>query len=93
MPDTTTWLLAAVLVVVAIVVIGYVKRRREGFASQRAQEVFQASNELFGRTTGGATFSDYKTAVPGPVDAVQYSDIKGLWKRGSLTPDTVQAAL
>lgn len=80
--------------VLVVALIGYARRRkREGFASPHAQEVFQASKELFGQTAGAATFSDYKTAVPGPVDAVQYSDVRGLWRRGALTAETVQAAL
>jgi len=80
-------------VLLAILCIVLIKNRREKFASERAHEVFNASQDLFTKTAGKANYSEYKTAVPGPVDAVQYSDVRNLWRQGKMTAETVQNVL
>jgi hypothetical protein len=86
----------AVVVLIAIVVIYYFTKwlggTRDGFVSRRAQEVYQASQELFSRTGGNASFSEFKTAAPG-AEAVLYTDARSLWKQGKLTPEAVEKVL
>jgi hypothetical protein len=87
-----------IVVIIAIILIYYLSRwlsrgSRDTFVSQRAQEVYQGSRELFDRTGGNATFSEYKTTAAPGSDAVAYSDIRALWKQGALTPEAVQGAL
>jgi hypothetical protein len=88
----------AVIVIIAIVVIYYLSqwlshRPRDTFVSQKAQEVYRGSRELFDRTGGNATYSEYKTTAAPGTDAVAYSDIRSLWKQGTLTPEAVQRVL
>lgn len=65
---------------------------REGFAGQKAHEVYSKARDLFDSTKGGATYSEYKTRVPG-ADPVVFSDVRNLWRDGRLSPDSVQRAL
>ncbi len=65
---------------------------REKFASQRAHEVYNKSQDLFSRAPDGTTYSVYKSVVPG-ADPVLYTDVRKLWAKGALTPETVQATL
>ena len=89
----------AIVVLIAIVIIWYLAkalqrwRSREHFDPKRAQEVYEQSKDLFGKSGGKATYSDYKAAVSGPADPVQYTDIRQLWKENKLSPNTVGAAL
>lgn len=83
----------AVVVLLAVVIIYYFTRwlargRRDGFASRRAQEVYQATRELFDRTGGAATYSEYKTSLQ-DADPVLYTDVRRLWKEGRLSPEEV----
>lgn len=87
----------AVAVIAAIILIYYLTgwlghRPRDKFVSQRAQEIYRSSREIFERTGGNATFSEYKTAVPG-AEAVLYTDARSLWKRGELSPERLQEML
>jgi len=84
--------MAAVLLL-ALVAVCYlaawlVRGRRDGFATRRAQEVYQTSRELFDRTSGAATYSEYKTTLSG-ADPVLYTDVRRLWKEGRLSPEEV----
>lgn len=65
---------------------------REKFASPRAHEVYSKSQDLFSRAPDGATYSVYKSVVPG-ADPVLYTDVRKLWAKGALSPETVQSAL
>jgi|SRR3990172_3747372 hypothetical protein len=65
---------------------------REKFASPRAHEVYNKSQDLFSRAPDGATYSVYKSVVPG-ADPVLYTDVRKLWTKGALSPETVQSAL
>lgn len=87
----------ALVVVLAVVIICYLARglcarRREGFASQRAQEVYRTSASLFEKTRGGATYSDFKSSERA-ADPVLYTDVRNLWRDGRLTPETVESVL
>jgi hypothetical protein len=65
---------------------------REGFASQRAHTVYQTARDLFTRTKGAATYTEYK-AADRAADPVVYTDVRRLWREGRLTPDAVEGAL
>ncbi len=65
---------------------------REKFASPRAHEVYRKSQDLFSRAPDGATYSVYKSVVPG-ADPVLYTDVRKLWTKGALSPETVQSSL
>lgn len=89
----------ALVTIIAVIVIYYlvglgvdVVRRREGFVSPQAFEVAAQSRELFSKSDGKATYSEYKTSVAA-ADPVQYDAVKGLWKSGKLTPKEVQKVL
>ena len=87
----------AVVVLIVVVIIYYFTgwlghTARETFVSQKAREVFSRSRDLFERTRGAATFSEYKASVP-EGDAVVYTDIRDLWKHGKLSPESTQSVL
>jgi hypothetical protein len=96
--NSTTRTLGAVLIVVglAMVVVGasmtIFKRRGDHFVSPKARAVHATARDLFDRTNGGATFTDFKARVR-DADAVQYTDIRGLWLAERLSPEAVQRAL
>ena len=88
----------AVVVVLAIILICYLVRwlggrQKDGFVTQRAQEVYSSARELFERTQGNASYSEFKTTVAGGVDPVVYTDVRRLWRSGTLSPEKVQAIL
>ena len=88
----------AVVVLLAVVVIYYLsrwlgRRQKDNFVTPQAQEVYDSSRELFDRTHGGATYSQYKTTVMGQPDPVTYTDIRNLWRKGELTPEKVQTVI
>ena len=68
------------------------RRRRDGFTSQRVQEVLQKSQEILDRTGGNVTYSEYKLNIP-DTDPVAFTDIRTLWKEGPLTMEGVSSAL
>jgi hypothetical protein len=82
----------AAIIVVLIVIYYCSRKRREGFTSRRAQEVYQTSRDLFDRTGGGATYSEYKMAIRN-ADPVLYTDVRHLWKKKQLTPEEVAKIL
>ena len=86
----------ALVVILAIALIYYLAlwlgQARDGFASQRAHEVYDRSRAVFEKTGGKATFSEYKTVVPA-AEAVLYTDARNLWKRGELSPEKIQEVL
>ena len=85
----------AVVVIAAIVLIYYLaspRGRRDKFVSRQALEVYRSSRELFERTGGTATFSEFKSVAP-DADAVIYSDARALWKKGELSPERLQEML
>jgi type II secretory pathway pseudopilin PulG len=87
----------AVVVVLAVIAIYYLtrwldRRHKDGFVSQQAQEIYNSSRDLFGRTQGNATYSEFKTSASG-VDPVMYTDIRSAWKAGELTPERVQGMM
>lgn len=82
-----------VIALLAAVIIYYIARRifrhrRDGFSAHRAQEVYQSSRDLFDRTRGAATYSEYKLALD-EADPVLYTDVRRLWKEGRLSPEEV----
>jgi hypothetical protein len=88
-------LMAALAVLFAAILIYYLARGvrpREAFTTQRAREVYSASRQLFDRTQGGGTYSEFRTLV-GQADPVTYTDVRALWKKGGLTPEAVQQVL
>lgn len=90
----------AIVVVLAVILVYYlvslgvavVRRAREGFVTPQAYEVTAKSRELFEKSQGNASYSDYKTSIVGS-DPVVYTDVKALWKDGKLTPSNVQEVL
>jgi hypothetical protein len=88
----TVALIALAVVLIAHYASTWLRGAKDRFVSQRAQDVAQRSRELFDRTAGGATYSDYKAAVPG-AEAVLYSDTRALWRSGALSPERVQRTL
>ena len=87
----------ALVVILAILIIYYLsswlsRGTRDRFASQRAQEVYRGSQEVFKQSGGNATYSEYKSAVPN-TDPVVYNDTRALWKKGNLSAEAVQNML
>jgi hypothetical protein len=89
-------IIVAIIAVLVIAAIYYLVKKfgasKEGFASQEAQKVCDRSRELFEKTGGKATYSEYKTAIPS-AEAVLYTDTRNLWRKGSLTPESVQSVM
>lgn len=89
---------SGVVVVLLVILVAAAARwsgvfgRREGFVSPRAQEVYNRSTALFTTKADGVSYADFRGAVPG-ADPVTYSDVRGLWRRGALTPEAVQKTL
>lgn len=81
---------AYIVLVVAFLIVWH--RSRDGFVSQRAREVRDASAELFAKTKGAATYGEFRAAIP-DADPVVYTDTRDLWRAGRLTPENVQHAL
>ena len=80
------------LVAAAIILIVEFRRKREGFVSKKAQEVYASSRDLFSRTAGNATYTQFQSATP-HADPVVYIDVRKLWRHGDLTPENVQNVL
>ncbi len=90
--DPCRALLTAVLVVLVVMMIcRFNLGCSERFASKRARQITDTASELFTRT-GSDSYSAYKKAVPG-ADPVQFSDVRGLWLNGKLTPQNVDGVL
>jgi hypothetical protein len=89
----------AAVILVSILVIFLFSRMasgREGFASEpspRAHEVYRTSRNIFDKTKGQASYSEYKTVLEEGADPVLYTDTRKLWKEGRLSPSTVQSVL
>ena len=88
MAETCT--VVAIGIALAIVMIFVLGRRREGFVSARAREVYQASRVAF--KGGAATYSEYKDIL-NDADPVLHADAHRLWKAGRLTPEAVEQIL
>jgi hypothetical protein len=88
--------LVAIVAVLVIALIYYLVKKfgksKEGFVTKDAQKVFDRSRELFEKTGGKATYSEYKTAIP-TAEAVLYTDTRDLWRKGSLSPESVQGVM
>ena len=91
---------AAIIVILATILVYYlvclgssvVRKVREGFISPQAYEVCAQSRDMFAKSDGNTTYSEYKSTLA-HADPVQYTEIKKLWKNGELTPANVQKAL
>jgi hypothetical protein len=84
-------ILVAVLIVYMVRWLGLDAAARERFASAKAHAVYNQSKDLFARN-GRATYSEYKATIDG-ADPVLYTDVRNHWKKGTLTPESVQGAL
>ena len=82
--------IAVVLALAIVVIVMLGRRRREGFVSGRAREVYQASRTAF--EGGAATYSEYRSALSN-ADPVLHADTHRLWKAGRLTPEAVEQVL
>ncbi len=87
----------ATVVLIAIILIYYLAqwvggKRKEGFVSQKAHEIYNTSKPLFDEAKGNVSYSTFKTRVPG-TDPVTYTDVRRLWSDGKLSPETVQKVL
>ena len=95
-PSRPTASIAAIVLLAVIVIYcgarWFAHGRRDGFVSRRAQEVYQTTRELFDRTGGAATYSEYKTTLS-DVDPVLYTDVHRLWREGRLSPEEVAKVL
>jgi len=93
-----SWVINIIFIVLFAIAVIYLfacqrtHRHRDKFSSHRAQEIYQSSRDLFDRTSGLATYSEYKTALS-DVDPVLYTDVKRLWKEGRLTPEGVDSIM
>jgi hypothetical protein len=85
-------MIAIAIVLVSIAIYYFIRRmangRWEGFTSRRAHEVHQSARELFNRTGGAATYSEYKSTIR-DADPVSYTDTRHLWQVGRLSPEEV----
>ena len=71
------------------------RRPREGFATQRAIDVCEASRGLFTPNDAQVSYAAFKAAVPGP-DPVLFHDTRALWRAKGpqgYTPEAVQRVL
>lgn len=87
----------AIVVLLAVVIIYYLtlwlsSGRRDSFVSHEAQEVYNKSRELFERTEGNATYSEYKRELQN-ADPVLFTDVHRLWKEGRLSPKEVERVI
>lgn len=86
-------LLAAVVIIIITIAFCCYRARarhhRDRFDAKRSQEIYNTTRELFDKTNGSATYSDYKTVVH-DVDPVVYTDLRSLWKNGKLSADEVK---
>lgn len=89
--STATMVVAAIALIAAAVMLRK-RRGRERFASQRAHEVYRGTRDMFDKSQGSTTYSEFKTRIPG-ADPVLYTDTRKLWKSGRLTPDDVEKVL
>jgi len=64
---------------------------RDTFVSEKARTVHRAASELFSEKNN-ATYTEYKKRVPG-AEPVQYTDVRGLYAGGRLTPEEVQKVI
>jgi hypothetical protein len=81
-----------VIMVLWLILYVYIQfTHKEGFASAKAVEVQKHAMKVFNDTGGRATYAQYKAAVP-HADPVQFTDTRGLWSAGQLTPERVEAA-
>ena len=81
-----------IVVMLAILIIGGAVTQKENFVSAKAHEVFSQAKPLLEAKAGKPSFSEYKMNVPG-ADAVQYDDVKKLWKKGEFTPEKIDGVL
>jgi hypothetical protein len=82
-------LLASLLVVIVVLAaIFAMHMRRETFTAQEINTVYERSKNVFDSTGGNATYSHFKTQVPG-ADPVLHSDTRKLWQNKELTPNNV----
>ena len=85
----------AILIAVTIILILCIARlfgafcKHEKFASKQAHVIHDSARQIFEANGGDATYSQYKNTVPG-ADPVQYSDVRGLFRAGKMTPTAVE---
>jgi hypothetical protein len=95
-PAATTVAVVVLLTAIAIYYFACTlnarRARRERFASGRAHAMCEKSRQLFDRTAGAVTFSEYKTEVNG-ANAVLFTDTLKLWRANKLTPEAVEQML
>ncbi len=84
-------ILAVIILLCAIAYILWSFKGSEKFVSQRAKELYSAKT-AFDSTGGNITFSDLKSSVK-DLDAVEYTDIRNLWKTSKFTPEHIQTVL
>jgi hypothetical protein len=85
----------AIVILLSVLVIFAFSRAsgRDRFVSQQAQEVYKTSRDLFDKTGGNASYSEYKTVLEKNADPVVYTDTRKLWKEGRLSPESVQKVI
>ncbi len=86
--------LALIILLCAYMV--YLIGGKSNFVSERAKNIASESAKVFDAYGDDTTFSKFKHKLSGAgeyTDAVEYNDIRKLWKDGSLTPDNVDSVL
>lgn len=85
--------LAATIVALLVVLVWLCRAPpKDGFVSARAREVHGAASAAFRERGPDISFTDYRDRVPG-ADAVQYEDMRNLFRAGRLTPEAVQRVM
>lgn len=57
----------------------------EGFASERAESIYNTAMSMLGKSD--TTFTDFKKKTP--IDFVEYDSVKKLYNNGQLNPDAI----
>jgi len=84
------------LIILLCAYMSYLIGGKSNFVSERAKNIAVESSKVFDTYGDDTTFSKFKHKLIGIgefTDAVEYNDIRKLWKEGNLTPDHVDSVL
>jgi hypothetical protein len=67
---------------------------KSNFVSERAKNISKVADEVFNEHGDKTTYSQFKRKLNGDtIDAVEYNDVRKLWRGGDLSPDAVDSVL
>lgn len=69
----------------ALILLLFIQSTSEGFASERAQEIYDNTVKYFNKKSHA--YSDVRDSAK--IDFVEYSAVRDLWKKGGLNPDAI----